>query len=76
MSQITIYLEPEVSKLVKTAAKAAGVSRSRWIADAIRTRVRSEWPASVRALSGAWPDFPSAEEIRSNPGADAPRERL
>jgi hypothetical protein len=76
MSQITIYLEDEVSALVKAAAKEAGVSRSRWIADAIRSRVGSEWPASVRALAGAWPDFPSAEEIRSSQGADAPREPL
>jgi Ribbon-helix-helix protein, copG family len=76
MSQITIYLEAEVSELVKEAAKAAGVSRSRWIAEAIRSRVRSEWPAAVRALAGAWPDFPSLEEIRSNQGVDAPRERL
>jgi hypothetical protein len=76
MSQITIYLEDEVSELVKAAARAAGVSRSRWIADAIRSRVRSEWPASVRALAGAWPDFPSAEEIRGSQGTDAPREPL
>jgi hypothetical protein len=76
MPQITIYLEEEVSTLVKAAAKEAGVSRSRWIADAIRSRVRSEWPASVRALAGAWPDFPSAEEIRSIQEPDAPREPL
>jgi hypothetical protein len=76
MPQITIYLEDEVSKLVKTAAKAAHVSQSRWIADAIRSRVRTEWPASVRALAGSWPDFPSAEEIRQRQGADAPREPL
>lgn len=76
MAQITIYLEDEVSALVKTAAKAARVSQSRWIADAIRSRVRSEWPASVQALAGAWPDFPSAEEIRKRQGADAPRELL
>jgi hypothetical protein len=76
MPQLTIYLEDEVSALVKAAAKAARVSQSRWIADAIRSRVRTEWPKSVEALAGAWPDFPSADQIRKRQGADAPRERL
>lgn len=76
MPQITIYLEDKVSALVKTAAKAARVSQSRWIADAIRARARTEWPKSVEALAGAWPDFPSADQIRKRPGADTPRERL
>jgi hypothetical protein len=35
-----------------------------------------EWPASVRALAGAWPDFTGAEEIRKDPPADLPREQL
>jgi hypothetical protein len=76
MPQITIYLEDKVSALVKTAAKAARVSQSRWIADAIRARARTEWPKSVAALAGAWPDFPSADQIRKRPGADVPREHL
>jgi hypothetical protein len=35
-----------------------------------------QWPASVRALAGGWPDFPTAEEIRKRHADNARRERL
>jgi Ribbon-helix-helix protein, copG family len=76
MGQITIYLDDETSALVKAGVKASGVSQSQWIAEAVRQRVRREWPASVRALAGAWLDFPTAEEIRKHQAADVHRERL
>jgi hypothetical protein len=76
MAQITIYLDNETSALIKAAVKQAGVSQSQWIAEAVRLRVRKEWPASVRALAGAWRDFPTAEQIRKRQTQDTPRERL
>ena len=76
MGQITIYLDDETTALIKAGVKAAGVSQSRWIAEAVRQRARKEWPASVRALAGAWADFPSAEKIRKRRGTDVRRERL
>jgi hypothetical protein len=74
MSQITIYLDEETEHNLKQAAKAAGQSVSKWIADLVRTKVSNEWPASVAALVGAWSDFPEAEELRAAQGADIPRE--
>jgi hypothetical protein len=76
MAQITIYLDDELHRLLNTAVRTAGVSKSQWIADAVRARMKREWPASVRDLAGAWPDFPSAEEIRKRNAADLPREKL
>ena len=76
MAQITIYLDDDTTALVKVAVKDAGISQSQWVAEAVRRRVRTEWPASVVALAGAWPDFPTAEEIRKRRAADAPREQL
>jgi hypothetical protein len=32
------------------------------------------WQELVQELSGAWPDFPSAEELRANLGQDLTRE--
>jgi len=64
MSQITIYLDEETEALLKAAVEASGVSQSKWVADAVRQRVRSEWPPSIAQLAGAWPDFPVAEELR------------
>lgn len=76
MAQITIYLEDEVIAMVDHAVKSSGVSKSRWIADAVRARIKTEWPDSIRALAGAWPDFPTREAVRKQSGHDSPREKL
>jgi hypothetical protein len=74
--QVTLYIDAETGARMKAAAKAAGVSVSRWVAELIRARTQAEWPASVRKLAGAWPDFPNLRQLRSSKGADAPREKL
>lgn len=74
MSQITLYLDAETETKLKLAAKAAGVSQSRWVAELIREKTASQWPESIARLGGAWADFPTAEEIRTGLGEDAPRE--
>ena len=76
MPQVTIYLDDETAALVKASVKHSQTSQSQWIADAIKRKARKQWPASVRALAGAWPDFPTAGQIRKRQAADAPRERL
>lgn len=59
MAQVTIYLDDETESRMKEAAKAAGLSYSKWIAELIRDRTRTEWPENVARLAGAWAD-PSA----------------
>ena len=76
MPQVTLYIDGETGARMKAAAKAAGVSVSRWVADLIRARTQTEWPASVRKLAGAWPDFPSLRQLRSTKAPDTPRESL
>jgi hypothetical protein len=76
MSQITIYLEPELAEKMRRAAESEGLSQSRWIAKLVSDRLSSQWPESVRELAGAWPDFPEAEELRQSAGQDVPREKL
>ena len=76
MGQVTIYIDVETEKKMIASAKAAKVSKSKWISDVIREKVATEWPASVRELAGAWEDFPSVEDLRSGIGQDARREEL
>jgi hypothetical protein len=71
--QVTLYLEPDTEERMKAAAKSAGISQSRWVAELIRTRTATEWPESIVKLAGAWPDLPSLEELRQG-GEDVPRE--
>jgi hypothetical protein len=74
MGQVTIYLDSETATRMKSAAKAAGVSQSRWVAELIREKTATEWPESAIRAVGSWPDAPTAEEIREGMGKDVPRE--
>lgn len=76
MGQVTIYLEDEIEEKMSLAAKSANLSKSKWVANLIKTNVANEWPKSIVSLAGAWDDFPSIEEIRANLGQDATREEL
>jgi hypothetical protein len=76
MSQVTLYLDPETEAKMKAAARSAGVSQSRWVADLIREKTAARWPESLVKLVGTWADddFPSHKEIRAGIGEDLPRE--
>jgi hypothetical protein len=76
MGQVTIYLDDEHERRLRRAAKSAGVPVSRWLANLVEESTRNEWPESIRSMSGAWEDFPSAEELREAGSSDSPRESL
>lgn len=76
MAQVTIYINDAAERRIKAAARKAGVSVSRWVADLLESRARTEWPAEAKALAGAWPDFPDLEEIRPSTDKDRRRARL
>jgi hypothetical protein len=71
---VTLYLDPETEARMKAAAKSAGVSQSRWVADLIREKTAAQWPDSLVKLVGSWADddFPSHEEIRAGIGSAFP----
>lgn len=76
MAQVTLYLDEETAAKLKAAARASGLSQSKWIAKVIRDRGSDVWPPQIVALAGAWPDFPSPVELRRGVGRDAPREAV
>lgn len=76
MAQVTLYIDDETMKRLKSAAESAGKSMSAWLVDLVRERTRADWPAEVQALAGAWRDMPDAESLRSSQPDDAPRETL
>ncbi len=76
MPQVTLYLDDETQARMKAAAKAAGVSQSRWLAEVVRLKTASEWPAEVVELAGTWRDAPTAEALRRSKARDVRRERL
>ncbi len=76
MGQVTIYLDDETEDKARAAARAEGVPLSKWVAERIRRRAGGEWPDAVRALAGAWPDFPSVRRLRKSKTKDVPRRRV
>ena len=74
MPQLNLYVDETTHLHIKRSAKAAGVSLSKWVSALVREKTASEWPVEVLALSGAWKDFPSLENIRKTRGKDLPRE--
>ncbi|MEE4376276.1 MAG: CopG family transcriptional regulator [Candidatus Competibacteraceae bacterium] len=76
MGQVTLYVDTETEQRMKTAAKAAGLSTSKWVTQLIVEKTSNEWPEDIKNLAGAWPDFPTAEQLRSEEISDTPRESL
>jgi hypothetical protein len=76
MSQLTLYLDTETEAKMRQAAQEAGLSLSKWVAGLIREKVSDDWPESIAKLAGAWPDFPTREEIHAAAGEELPREGL
>ena len=66
MGQVTIYLDDQTERLVRDHVKSSGESASKWIAEAVRRRAKSEWPADVLALFGSWKDqdFPDPKDLQ------------
>ena len=76
MPQVTLYVDEQTSRRMRTAARAAGVSLSRWVSELIRQHTACEWPQSVRQLAGAWTDEATEAIELGEPGQDVPREPL
>lgn len=72
MSQITLYLDDATQALVDEGAQASGLSRSRWVAEAIRKYAAHEWPEDCLGLAGRFADFPLREDAPAV-AADTPR---
>jgi hypothetical protein len=73
MSQITLYLDDATQALVAQAARANGLSKSRWVAEIIRKYAAHEWPQDCLRLAGIFTDFPLREDGQDALPADAPR---
>jgi hypothetical protein len=76
MGQVTIYLDDAAERRLRAAARKSRVSVSRWLAELVESRTRTDWPSEARQLAGAWPDFPDLQEIRALSGRDRSRARL
>ena len=80
MSQLAIYIDDQLAKRLDKAVKASGKSKSKWVADAIKSSLQDQWPEGFFDLAGSWEDDLMPDEIMSRirTGMDKPdrREKL
>jgi hypothetical protein len=76
MANVTIYLPDEVEGRIRKAAKAEGISVSRWIAGRLAQMVDKNPAPEFLQLAGAFPDFPEVDELRRGYGSDTLRETV
>jgi len=76
MSSLTIKLNDKTRLALEQRAQAEEIDAGQWVERLIRRHVHPQWPNNVRALAGAWENFPNIEELRKDLGEDIPREIL
>ncbi len=76
MAKMTIYLPDAIERRARRAARNRYLPVSRWVAEVVKRSLDDRWPPEFLAAAGSCPDFPSVEELRSEYGADARRERV
>jgi hypothetical protein len=74
MTHLSIELDEQTGTDLLARAQAEGLNPQEWVARLVRRHLHPQWPESIRALAGTWPDFPSAEELRESGGQDVARE--
>ena len=63
MTQLAVYIGDKLSERLDKAVKASGKSKSKWIADAIKTALKDQWPEDFFDLAGSWKDDRTPDEI-------------
>lgn len=69
-SCLTIYPDDELEGLMVLEASVQDLSNSKWLADMIRERLSNHWLTSVIQAAGSWEDFPDADQLRKDLGAN------
>jgi len=77
MAQVTIYMNDKIEQKVKKLAKSMNLSISKYISSVLEQKTADSWDSDIKNLGGAWNQFSSIEEIRSNESVeDTSRESL
>ncbi|MBI3181807.1 MAG: ribbon-helix-helix protein, CopG family [Myxococcales bacterium] len=63
MAQLAIYIDDALSRRLDAAARRAGMSRSRFVVEAVRKQLEDELPESFFAVLGTWEDDRGVEQI-------------
>ena len=56
MAQLAIYIDDQLAERLDKAVIAAGKSKSRWVAEAIKHSFQDQWPDGFFEFAGSWKD--------------------
>ena len=57
MAQLALYIDDQLAERLNKAVKAAGKSKSKWVAEAIRNALQDQWPDGFFDLAGSWEEI-------------------
>jgi hypothetical protein len=66
MPQLAIYIDDNLSEKLNKVIKVSGKSRSKWVADLIKAKLKDEWPEDFFELAGSWEGEETPEEIMAS----------
>jgi hypothetical protein len=77
MAQLAIYIDDRLANRLNKAVKASGMSKSKWVAEAIRRSLQDRWPEDFFELAGSWMDDAEPEAVmkRIRAGLEIPDNR-
>ncbi len=75
MPQLSLYLPDTLLEQLKLRAEREDASLSSFVTRLLERELATAWPEAVTGLAGAWPDFPTREELPPL-AADPERESL
>jgi hypothetical protein len=76
MPQLSLYVDDEVLNQIRSGAKCAGCSLSKYVSQMVAKQSHDGWPEGYEKLFGSLKSFPSAEKLRETLGNDIRREEI
>ena len=63
MPQVTIYINNELEKRIKTMASTLDISLSKLISGVLEQKLNNQWSPSVKQLAGSWDNYQTSTNL-------------
>jgi hypothetical protein len=76
MSQLTVYMDPEIMKKIERAARSRKLSISKWVRQELNQALETAWPVHYFDVFGSLKESDLSRPDQASLECDAPREDL
>jgi hypothetical protein len=63
MGQVSLYIDDDILKKVKSISKKREVSLSKFVSSVLKESLENSWPDNYEKLFGCLPDFPEVKRL-------------